>query len=75
MYVSVKYERDGKWGTQEYTYYSKLNLFPGQAVIAPTVNNPNQLAIVSQTNLPKPNFKCREITEVWSAETGEIADV
>lgn len=68
MYVSVKYEQDGKWGTREYTYYSKLNLFPGQAVIAPTANNPKQLAIVTKANLPEPTFKCKEITELWKED-------
>lgn len=70
MYVSIKYYK-GKLGGYHggsYTYFTKLELRPGMEVIAPTAKEPRQRGLVMAVRMPKPEFECREITELWTPE-------
>ena len=72
MYVKVQYYRgNGIYAGGLYTYGTFLNLEAGDKVIAPTVNEPRQRAIVKETGVPMPKFPCREISEY--DPDGEIA--
>lgn len=64
MFVEVQYYKGtGFYAGAKYTYETRLGLLPGDKVIAPTVNEPRQRAIVKEVNLAAPRFPCREITE------------
>lgn len=63
-FVKVKYRKGGGiYFGGEYAYQTELPLEVGDKVIAPTVNEPRQRAIVTAVNVPSPKFQCREITE------------
>lgn len=64
MFVNVQYYKSEEfYGGAKYTYETRLALVPGDKVIAPTVKEPRQRAVVRETDLPKPSFPCREIAE------------
>ena len=64
MFVKVQYYKgDGWYGGGHYTYETALPLVEGDKVIAPTVNEPRQRAVVKAVNVVPPSFPCREIAE------------
>ena len=72
MFVGVKYYKSfGGYGGRDYVYETELPLAVGDLVIAPTVNEPRQKAMVTAVDLPRPAFQCREITEYDLSEPAE----
>ncbi len=63
-------EFDGYAG-RPYTYETDLDLHVGSKVIAPTVKNPMQRAIVNAINLPNPTFQCRKIELLDTEASGD----
>ena len=64
MYVRVQYYKEtGFYAGGRYTYRTDLFLNEGDKVIAPTVGNPRQRAVVTDLDVPEPSFACKEITE------------
>lgn len=73
MYVGVLYFKedvDGYAG-KTYSYFTNLPLKVGDKVIAPTVKNPEQRAMVASIDLPEPPFSCKEITRYYVPEPVE----
>ena len=75
MFVSVKYFKDelNSFGGRPYTYEAHIPLSVGDKVSAPVKNRGTGVvepkkAMVVETDLPKPDFPCSVITELWEAE-------
>jgi len=79
MYVSVFYHDEAAGGYKvgrAYAYSTPLALQPGDKVIAPTVKNPEQRAIVAEIDIPEPPFECRVIGRYDDGgETAEVTSV
>ena len=73
MFVEVQYYKGaGFYAGARYIYETRLPLEIGDKVIAPTVNEPRQRAIVASVNVATPRFPCREIME-YDPEQGEVS--
>lgn len=70
MYVSVCYYKEefDAYGGRDYSYTTELPLNVGDKVIAPTVKNPEQRAMVTAVDIPEPPFACKEITRYYVPE-------
>ena len=57
MFVKVQFykPRNNGYGGMAYTYRSDIDLAPGDKVICPTANDPEQRAMVVETNVPEPD--------------------
>lgn len=72
MFVAVQYYKGaGFYAGAKYIYETVLPLETGDKVIAPTVNEPRQRAIVAAVDVTAPRFPCREITE-YDPEQEEV---
>lgn len=72
MFVAVQYYKGaGFYAGAKYIYETSLPLKNGGYVIAPTVNEPRQRAIVRAVDVTAPRFPCREITE-YDPEQEEV---
>lgn len=73
MYVSCKFfnEVGNCYAGIPYRYSTNLPLVAGDVVLAPTAKQPaGARAIVVETFLPAPSFRCKEITERYNPEEG-----
>lgn len=71
MYVKVKYfsEIGNCYAGMPYSYATQLPLNVGDVVLAPTAKAPEgSRAIVVETFIPAPSFKCKEITRLYQPE-------
>ena len=73
MYVSVRYWNPmaNAYASSPFTYMTNMELVAGDVVLAPTAKQPaGARAIVVETHLPAPSFRCKEITERYNPEEG-----